>query len=59
MGYCLKIGPTKARYKDLISIMQMNIFVSDLGGEGGGDWRWHRSLSPFSLTRSTRYLRVP
>lgn len=36
MGYCLKIGPTKARYKDLISIMQMNIFVSDLGGEGGG-----------------------
>lgn len=33
-GYCLKIGPSGPRYKDLISIMQMNILVSDHRGVG-------------------------
>lgn len=37
MGHWLEIVRSKAAYKDLISIMQMNGIVCDLeGGVGGG-----------------------
>lgn len=49
MGYCLKIGRSNLSYKDFISIMQMNIVVSELGGGRGTGWDKAVAKGSFSL----------